>query len=65
MKKCELCKKTDQDEVQYGEFLTRENVSVHMFCLVSLEAKLFLKFILFICFLSVAVYVLQFESKWR
>lgn len=34
---CYICRKTDQNELEYGEFLTKGKLSVHYFCLVSLD----------------------------
>lgn len=31
---CYVCRKSDQDVLKYGEFLTKCDISVHYFCLV-------------------------------
>lgn len=33
---CFICRKSDQNELEYGEFLTKGKLSVHYFCLVRL-----------------------------
>ena len=33
---CFVCKKTDQNKIDYGDFIGKSNISVHYFCLVRL-----------------------------
>lgn len=70
-KVCEICKLKDTDKLNYGEWLTSDDCTIHYFCAVSL--KLYSEYNVSIHEITPALHfvstilviVIQLFTKWR